>query len=224
VRELGAEPVIADALDAEQVARAVAETEREVIVHELTALAGSLDLRHFARDFEPTNRLRTEATGNLLSAGRAVGVRRFVAQSFAGWNYARSGGPVKSEEDPLDPEPVAPMRSTLAAIRHLEDAVTGADWTEGIVLRYGGFYGPDTSLARGGESTRRAGAGARVAAHRGERPRRQAATPRAALGRPPLGRGGGGGDDDRDQGRLEREGQAGAGLAAAPPELAQRDR
>jgi len=111
VRELGAEPVIADALDAEQVARAVAETEPEAIVHELTALAGSLDLRHFARDFEPTNRLRTEATDHLLSAGRAVGVRRFVAQSFAGWNYERSGGPVKSEEDPLDPEPVAPMRA-----------------------------------------------------------------------------------------------------------------
>jgi len=154
MRELGAEPVIADALDAEQVARAVAETEPEAIVHELTALAGSLDLRHFARDFEPTNRLRTEATDHLLSAGRAVGVRRFVAQSFAGWNYARDGAPVKSEEDPLDPEPIAPMRSTLAAIRHLEDAVTGADWTEGVVLRYGGFYGPGTSLAPAAKAPR----------------------------------------------------------------------
>jgi nucleoside-diphosphate-sugar epimerase len=153
VRELGAEPVIADALDAEQVARAVAETEPEAIVHELTALSGSLSLRNFDRDFELTNRLRTEATDHPLSAGRAVGVRRFIAQSYAGWNYARSGGPVKTEEDPLDPEPVASMRRTLEAIRHLEDAVTGADWTEGIVLRYGGFYGPDTSLAPGGENT-----------------------------------------------------------------------
>ncbi len=151
VRGLGAEPVVADALDPEQVARAVAETEPEAIVHELTALSGSLDMRHFDRDFELTNRLRTEATDHLLSAGRAVGVRRFVAQSFAGWPYARSGGPVKSEEDPLDSEPAASMRRALAAIRHLEDAVTGADWTEGIVLRYGGFYGPGTSLAPGGE-------------------------------------------------------------------------
>ncbi len=153
VRALGAEPVVADALDAEQVARAVAEAEPEAIVHELTALSGSLGLRHFDRDFELTNRLRTEATDHLLSAGRAVGVQRFVAQSYAGWPYARSGGPVKTEEDPLDTEPVASMRRSLEAIRHVEDAVTGADWTVGIVLRYGGFYGPDTSLAPGGEST-----------------------------------------------------------------------
>jgi nucleoside-diphosphate-sugar epimerase len=152
VRGLGAEPVIADALDPEQVARAVAEAEPEAIVHELTALLGSLDLRHFDRAFELTNRLRTEATDHLLSAGRAAGVARFVAQSFAGWPYARSGGPVKSEEDPLDPAPAASMRRALEAIRHLEDAVTGAGWTVGIVLRYGGFYGPGTSLAPGGES------------------------------------------------------------------------
>jgi len=152
VRELGAEPVAADALDAEAVARAVAEAEPEAIVHELTALSGSLSLRNFDRDFELTNRLRTEATDHLLSAGRAVGVQRFVAQSFAGWPYARSGEAMKSEEDPLDPEPVASMRRSLEAIRHLEDAVTGADWTVGIGLRYGGFYGPGTSLAPGGEN------------------------------------------------------------------------
>jgi nucleoside-diphosphate-sugar epimerase len=148
---MGAAPVVADALDPDQVARAVAEAEPEAIVHELTALSGSLDLRHFDRDFALTNRLRTEATDHLLSAGRAAGVRRFVAQSFAGWPYARVGGPVKSEDDPLDPEPVAPMRRALEAIRHLERAVSGAEWTDGVVLRYGGFYGPGTSLAPGGE-------------------------------------------------------------------------
>ncbi len=153
VEGLGARPIVADALDPDQVAAAVAEAEPEAIVHELTALSGSLDMRHFARDFELTNRLRTEATDHLLSAGRAVGVRRFVAQSYAGWPFARSGGPVKSEEDPLDPTPVEPLRRALAAIRHLEDAVTGADWTEGIALRYGGFYGPGTSLAPDGEHT-----------------------------------------------------------------------
>lgn len=151
VRALGAEPAVADALDPEQVAQAVAEAEPEAIVHELTALSGMLSMRNFDRDFELTNRLRTEATDHLLAAGRAVGVRRFLAQSYTGWPYARRGGPVKSEEDPLDPEPVESMRRTLAAIRHLEDAVTGADWTVGIVLRYGGFYGPGTSLAAGGE-------------------------------------------------------------------------
>jgi nucleoside-diphosphate-sugar epimerase len=151
VRTMGATPAVADALDPDAVARAVAEAQPEVIVHQLTALAGSLDMRHFDRDFALTNRLRTEGTDHLLSAARAAGVRRFVAQSFAGWPFARSGGPVKTEDDPLDPEPVAAMRGTLDAIRHLEGAVAGADWTEGVVLRYGGFCGPGTSLGPGGE-------------------------------------------------------------------------
>lgn len=153
VRALGGEPAVADALDPEAVARAVAEAEPEAIVHELTSLSASLDMRHFDRDFALTNRLRTQGTDHLLSAAHAVGVHRFVAQSFAGWNYARTGGPVKSEDDPLDPEPVAAFRGTLEAIRHLERAVTGAEWTTGIVLRYGGFYGPGTSLSAGGEHT-----------------------------------------------------------------------
>ena len=148
--ELGAVPVVADALDPDQVAQAVGEATPDVIVHELTAI-GSVDLRHFDRDFAVTNRLRTEGTDHLLSAGQAVGVRRFVAQSYGAWFYVRTGGPVKSEEDPLDPTLAREMRETLAAIRHLEEAVLDARWTEGIVLRYGAFYGPGTSLAPGGE-------------------------------------------------------------------------
>ena len=152
--ELGATPAVADALDAEQVARAVAEAEPEVIVHELTALSGDFDLRHFERTFSETNRLRTEATDHLLAAGRAVGVKRFVAQSYAGWPAERTGGPVKDEDDPLDHTPPETVRSTLEAILYLESAVTGAGWTEGVVLRYGGFYGPGTSLGpEGGEMT-----------------------------------------------------------------------
>ena len=153
VSSLGARPVAADALDPQAVARVVAEAEPEVIVHQLTALSASLDLRHFDRTFAQTNRLRTEGTDHLLAAGRAVGVRRFVAQSYAGWPYARRGGPVKAEDAPLDPEPVAAMRRTLDAIRYLEEAVTGADWLEGVVLRYGGFYGPGTSLDGAGSES-----------------------------------------------------------------------
>jgi nucleoside-diphosphate-sugar epimerase len=149
--ELGAVPVIADALDPDQVAEAVGRARPDVIVHELTAI-GALDMRHFDRDFALTNRLRTEGTDHLLSAGQAVGVRRFVAQGGAGYGlYARTGGPVKSEQDPLETAPPREMRQTLAAIRHLEQAVLGAEWTEGIVLRYGAFYGPGTSLAPGAE-------------------------------------------------------------------------
>src|SRR5437868_1060394 len=148
--ELGAVPVVADALDPDQVAEAVGRARPDVIVHQLTAV-GSLDPRHFDRDFALTNRLRTEGTDHLLSAGQAMGVRRFVAQSYGAWPYARTGGPVKSEEDPLDPTPAREMRETLAAIRHLEQAVLEAQSTEGIVLRYGAFYGPGTSMAPGGE-------------------------------------------------------------------------
>jgi nucleoside-diphosphate-sugar epimerase len=147
LEELGAVPVIADALDPDQVAEAVARAKPDVIVHELTAIPAKPDMRHPGRAFAPTNRLRTDGTDYLLSAGHAVGVRRFVAQSNGAFPYARTGGPVKSEEDPLDPTPPREMREGWAAIRHLEDAVLGADWTEGIVLRYGGFYGPGTSLA-----------------------------------------------------------------------------
>jgi nucleoside-diphosphate-sugar epimerase len=147
VRELGATPAVADALDPDAVAQVVAAAEPEAIVHQLTALAGSFDLRHFERTFAQTNRLRSEGTDHLLAAGRAAGVRRFVAQSYAGWPYARVGGPIKDEDAPLDPTPVPAMASTHAAIRHLEDAVTGAGWTDGLVLRYGGFYGPGTSMS-----------------------------------------------------------------------------
>jgi nucleoside-diphosphate-sugar epimerase len=147
LRDLGARPAVADALDPDAVARAVAEAEPEVIVHQLTALSSSIDMRHLERDFAETNRLRTEGTDHLLAAGRAVGVRRFVAQGFAGWPSARTGGPVKTEADPLDPTPPAGLRAMLEALRHLEEAVTGAGWTEGVVLRYGGFYGPGTSFS-----------------------------------------------------------------------------
>ncbi|HEX6238466.1 MAG TPA: NAD(P)-dependent oxidoreductase [Acidimicrobiales bacterium] len=145
---LGARPVVADALDPDAVARAVAEAEPEVIVHQLTALSGDMDLKHPDRFFAMTNRLRTEGTDHLLAAGRAVGIRRFIAQSNAcPGTYARIGGPVKSEDDPLDTDPPAKMRPAFDAIRHLEDVVSGTDWAEGIVLRYGSFYGPGTGLS-----------------------------------------------------------------------------
>jgi nucleoside-diphosphate-sugar epimerase len=152
LRAAGAAPVIADALDRESVVRAVAGAQPEVVVHELTAIDNLRSARNPDRTFAPTNRLRTEGTDNLLAAAREAGARRFVAQSYGGWPYARVGGPVKSEQDPLDSDPPAAMSETLSAIRHLETAVTGAQGIEGIVLRYGGFYGPDTSFAPGGDT------------------------------------------------------------------------
>ncbi len=175
LEEIGAMPVVADALDRDQVAEAVGGARPEVIVHELTAI-GSLDLRHFDRAFALTNRLRTEGTDRLLSAGRAVGVRRFLAQSYCAWPYARTGGMIKSEDDPLDPSPARQMRESMHAIRHLEQAVLGADWTEGIVLRYGAFYGPGTSMSATSEQTR-AGPQAQVPRDR-QRRRRVVVHPR----------------------------------------------
>ena len=149
LRALGARPVVADALDRDAVARVVGEAEPEVIVHQLTALSGKMSLREArhperAAMAKMTNRLRTEGTDNLLAAGQAVGARRFVAQSFGAFRFARTGGPVQTEADPLDPDTPAPG---LDAILHLEQAVTSITWGEGLVLRYGGFYGPGTGLS-----------------------------------------------------------------------------
>jgi nucleoside-diphosphate-sugar epimerase len=148
---LGARPVVADALDPDAVARAVAEAEPEVIVHQLTALQvepGLRDMRDPDRFGAPTNRLRTEGTDHLLAAGRAAGIRRFVAQGIVAiGTYARTGGPVKTEDDPPDLDLPAKGRSGADAIRYLEDAVTGIDWAEGVVLRYGAWYGPGTGIS-----------------------------------------------------------------------------
>ncbi len=153
LRAEGAEPAVVDALDRDAVVSSVLKAEPEVVVHQATALssfAGSL--RDFDREFEGTNRLRTTGTDNLLAGARMARARRVVAQSFTGWPYAREGGPVKTEDDPLDPAPAASMRRSHEAIRYLEAAVAGTEGLEGVVLRYGGFYGPGTSLAEGGPS------------------------------------------------------------------------
>jgi nucleoside-diphosphate-sugar epimerase len=153
VRSMGARPVVADALDADAVAQAVASAEPEVIVHQLTALSGQMsarDMRHPERSSAAimTNRLRTEGTDNLLAAGRAAGARRFLAQSFGAFRWARTGGPVLTEAEPLDPNPPAALRAPLVGILHVERVVPAIDWGEGLVLRYGGFYGPGTGISR----------------------------------------------------------------------------
>jgi len=146
VRELGAEAAVADALDARAVRAAIETARPDVIVHELTDLKGASDLRRFDRAFAGSNRLRTIGTDHLLAAARSCGVKRIVAQSFCGWPYARSGGFVKSETDPLDPEPPRELRPTLDAIRHLERVLTASAAPESVILRYGAFYGPDTGM------------------------------------------------------------------------------
>jgi nucleoside-diphosphate-sugar epimerase len=138
LRSLGAESVVLDALDARAVREAVTAAQPDAIVHQATALTGISDLKHFDRTFAQTNRLRVEGTDNLLAAARELGVGKFVAQSNANHRYAREGGPVKSEDDPLDLDPPAAARESLAALDHLDRAVTGAG---GIALRYGIFYG-----------------------------------------------------------------------------------
>jgi nucleoside-diphosphate-sugar epimerase len=138
VRALGATPVLLDLLDPRAVLEAVLEAEPDAIIHQATALANARFGRNLDRTFAQTNRLRTEGTDNLLAAAREAGVRRVLAQSFASLRYARRGGPVKTEEDPLDPTPPKGARATHAAMSHLDQAITDAG---GIALRYGGFYG-----------------------------------------------------------------------------------
>jgi nucleoside-diphosphate-sugar epimerase len=141
LRAAGADPVVVDGLDGAAVREAVARAGPDAIVHEMTALAGQPDLKHFDRWFAVTNRLRTIGTRNLLSAAELAGVSRFVAQSYTGWTNPRTGPPVKTENDPLDTEPAKAQTHSLAAIRFLESAVLEAP-LEGIALRYGALYGP----------------------------------------------------------------------------------
>lgn len=141
LRNLGAEPVVVDGLDAVAVGEAVAQAEPDVIIHQMTALAGSSDLKHFDRTFAATNQLRTIGTDNLLAAARAAGVRRFVAQSFVGWPNVSTSGAAITEGDPFDAHPPKEQRASLSAIEYLERAVLDAP-LESVVLRFGIFYGP----------------------------------------------------------------------------------
>lgn len=150
VRALGATAVVGDGLDRDGVMRTVVESAPEVVVHQMTALSSGPNIRRFDDTFAATNRLRTEGTRNLLDAAAAAGARRFVAQSYTGWPYERSGHGLKTEEDPLDPSPPARMSRTLAAIRQLESMVTGRDGVEGVVLRYASFYGPGSDFSKDG--------------------------------------------------------------------------
>ncbi|MGE5286222.1 MAG: NAD-dependent epimerase/dehydratase family protein [Micromonosporaceae bacterium] len=143
LQRLGARPVVVDGLDRAGVLAAVADAKPDVIVHQMTALSDLRSFRRLDKAFAVTNELRTRGTDYLLEAARAAGVRRFIAQSYTGVPNIRTGGPVKSEEDPFDPHPPAAMTQTLGAIRHVETVVPGGV-PEGLMLRYGGFYGPGT--------------------------------------------------------------------------------
>jgi 2-alkyl-3-oxoalkanoate reductase len=151
LRDVGATPVVVDALDRGAVMKAVMRAEPEVVVHELTGLASAKSFKKFDDEFALTNRLRTEGTDYLLEAAVAAGARRFVAQSYGNWNYERTGSGLKSEVDRFDPDPPANQRKTLAAIVYLEQAVTGAAGIEGIALRHANHYGPGTGFALDGD-------------------------------------------------------------------------
>jgi 2-alkyl-3-oxoalkanoate reductase len=147
----GARAVVADALDQQAVRDSVVSSRPDVVVHELTALASMRGLKNFQREFAATNRLRTEGTQYLLAAAQEAGAARFVAQSFTGWTNDTSGAPVTTEEDPFNAHLPAELTGTLSAIRQLEEMVTHSAVATGVVLRYGFFYGPGTSLGEGGE-------------------------------------------------------------------------
>jgi 2-alkyl-3-oxoalkanoate reductase len=146
LKDQGATPAIVDGLDRQAVLKAVAAAQPEVIIHQMTALTGMRSFRHFDKEFAVTNELRSTGTDYLLEAATQAGTRRFIAQSFVGWTNAREGGTVKTEDDPLDPHPLAATASTLAAIGHLEEAVPKTV-PEGLVLRYGILYGHGASDA-----------------------------------------------------------------------------
>jgi 2-alkyl-3-oxoalkanoate reductase len=143
LREAGAEPVVVNGLDREAVIAAVRAAAPEVIVHQMTALADMRSLRKVDKVFAATNELRTRGTDNLLAAAARAGTRRVIAQGH-NFVYERSGGPVKTEEDPLDSRPVPSAARMVAAVKHVDKTVP-LTAPEGIVLRYGTFYGPGAS-------------------------------------------------------------------------------
>jgi len=151
LRAAGAEPVVADALDRTAVMLAIQRAEPEIIIHQLSALTGVKNYKDFDDEFALTNRLRTEGTSYLLEGAQAVGVRRFIAQSYGNWNYARTGSDLKTEEAALDPTPPKNQTKSLQAIKYLENAILNADGIEGIALRYGNLYGPGTGIALDGD-------------------------------------------------------------------------
>lgn len=151
LRAAGAQPVVVDVFDRSAVMQAVKRAEPEVVIHELTDLKGLKNFKQFDDEFALTNRLRIEGTDHLLEAARAAGARQFIAQSFGNWNYERTGTGLKTEEDPLDPNPPRNQTKSLGAIRYVENAVVGAHGIEGIALRYGNLYGPGTGFAADGE-------------------------------------------------------------------------
>lgn len=143
LRDAGAEPVVLDGLDREAVIAAVRAAAPEVIVHQMTALADMRSLRRVDRVFAATNELRTRGTDNLLAAAERAGARRVVAQGH-GFLYEQSGGPVKTEDDPAERRPVPSAARTVEAIRYVDETVR-LRAPEGIVLRYGAFYGAGAS-------------------------------------------------------------------------------
>jgi nucleoside-diphosphate-sugar epimerase len=149
LRSLGAKAAVADGLDRTAVREAVLRAEPEAVIHQMTSLTGTASFKKFDEFFALTNRLRTEGTDYLLEAAQAAGARRFLAQSQSN-GYERTGALVKSEDDPLDPDPPAALRRLLAAIRHLEAATLGAAGIDGLAVRYANFYGPGTGFAPGG--------------------------------------------------------------------------
>jgi len=150
IEKVGASAVIADPLDKQQLTAAVRRAEPEVIIHELSSLKGVGNFKKFDQEFALTNRFRTEVTDTLLAAARTIGTQRLIVQSFCGWPYARKGGPVKTEEDPLDPKPHESFVKTLAAIRYQESKIHSVPTLQGIALRYGNFYGPGSAIGKGG--------------------------------------------------------------------------
>jgi nucleoside-diphosphate-sugar epimerase len=150
LRAIGVAVAEADALDREALSAAVRAARPDVIVHELTALNGAGNFKRFDEEFALTNRFRTEVLDTMLAAARTAGTRRIIAQSYCGWPFAREGAAVKSEADPLDPDPPASFKKTLAAIRYLEDAMCNTSEMEALALRYGALYGPGTSIAKDG--------------------------------------------------------------------------
>ncbi len=150
LRAQGVEAVVCDAFDAEGVAHAVEGARAEVVVNQLTDIPDAINPRKMAEQFETNDRLRTEGTRNLMHAAETVAARRLISQSIA-WAYVPGEG-LWAEDDPLWADAPEPWGRSVGAVRALEEATLGSDKVEGVVLRYGLFYGSGTAFASDGST------------------------------------------------------------------------
>lgn len=153
LKAMGAEPVVCDVFDAARLRDVVVEAKPEVVIQHLTDLPADLNPRNMRQAYESNNRVRSEGGANLVAAAEAAGARRYIAQNVCFW-YAPDGPPVADEDARLATDAPEPFGSSVRLHIDMERQIVQNPNFDGLVLRFGYWYGPGTSFDRDGYTTR----------------------------------------------------------------------